>query len=137
MTFGKNDIAYSLSKAIKPLMATSLAICYLIGSGNLEVFHKIFHEHESTELHTPEIENDLCHVSVYHQDRSDGCDHRTHLVKNSKCSLAHAYVQNLHVLLRNTVSLTPTIFRLPLGNSDHALIETPIIFSSGRAPPAI
>lgn len=137
MIFGKRNIVNTLLDAIKASAACALAIFYLIGSANVEVFHKIFHEHESPELHTAEIENDPCHVSVYHQERSEGCDHRTHLVKKSKCSLADSYAQNPQVLVRNTVSLARPVFHLDLGNSDHVLIEVLSTMSSGRAPPAI
>lgn len=41
------------------------------------------------ELHSPEVEADLCHQTIYHQDYTRHCSHQSHLNSESKGDYHH------------------------------------------------
>jgi len=66
-----------------------LAAAYIIGNSPGEALHKLFHNQE-TVVHTVDQEKDSCHRTIYHQEKEDGCEHKSHLSKVDKCNLCHA-----------------------------------------------
>ena len=71
----------------------AFAILLLLGfyaAGNIEVdaIHQLFHASDSV-AHTPEVEKEACHRTIYHHEQLNGCAHDTHVTKVEQCSLCH------------------------------------------------
>jgi hypothetical protein len=87
----------SLKKILKTYLTNSaklfavviLATAYIIGNSPGEALHKLFHNQE-TVVHTVDQEKDSCHRTIYHQEKEDGCKHKSHISKVDKCTLCHA-----------------------------------------------
>lgn len=73
----------------KILAAVLLAAAYIIGNSPGEALHKLFHNQE-TVVHTVDQEKDSCHRTIFHQEKEDGCKHKSHISKVEKCTLCHA-----------------------------------------------
>jgi hypothetical protein len=82
----KNYIANSA----KILAVVLLAAAYIIGNSPDEALHKLFHNQEAVVVHTIDQEKNSCHRSIYHQEKEDGCQHKSHISKVDACSLCHA-----------------------------------------------
>lgn len=108
-----------------------------IFSSQINSVHLLFHEdHEEEQIHSPSVEKDLCHRSIYHQDK-EACDHKAHLVKQEKCELCHIHFITDHFYsfaLSNRVKWHFNFDNLFLKTSlDHFHLD---LFLS-RAPPII
>ncbi len=71
-----------------PLSAVFLLLLYFAGNVQFETFHDVVHSLEQS-LHTPEQEEDPCHRAIYHEVKSEGCDHETHFTAVEQCPLCH------------------------------------------------
>jgi hypothetical protein len=78
-----------LTNSAKVLAVVLLATAYIIGNSPGEALHKLFHNQE-TVVHTVDQEKDSCHRTIYHQEKEDGCKHKSHISKVDKCTLCHA-----------------------------------------------
>ncbi len=67
-----------------------LAAAYIIGNSPGETLHKLFHNQEVIVVHTVDQEKDSCHRAIFHQQKEDGCKHKSHISKIEKCNLCHA-----------------------------------------------
>jgi hypothetical protein len=74
----------------KGLAVVLLAAVYIIGNSPGEALHKLFHNQELTVVHTVDQEKDSCHRTIYHQEKEQGCKHKSHISKVDKCNLCHA-----------------------------------------------
>jgi len=112
-----------------------LLFLYVVASSNVESLHSLFHEDEATVLHTTQTESDPCHVRLYHQDRSGGCGHDSHLVNEVKCSLCDARLHAVQ-LVENCAIALPLTFCIASSHDSFELRIEGINFQSpGRAPP--
>ncbi|MBL7870650.1 MAG: hypothetical protein JNM78_03490 [Cyclobacteriaceae bacterium] len=87
-SFNKIEKTYIRNTA-KILAVVLLAAAYISGNSPGEAFHKFFHNQE-TLVHTVDQEKDSCHRTIYHQEKEDGCKHKTHISKVEQCTLCHA-----------------------------------------------
>lgn len=78
-----------LRNSAKVLAVVLLAAAYIIGNSPGEALHELFHPQE-TVVHTVDQEKDSCHRTIYHQEKEDGCEHKSHISKVDKCTLCHA-----------------------------------------------
>ena len=75
------------------LAAAILLFLYIAGNVQLESFHQLFHSfHEIT--HSAQEEQDPCHRAIYHESKSEGCDHETHFTAVKNCPLCHVVPLN-------------------------------------------
>ncbi len=88
-SFNKTIKTY-LRNSAKVLAVVLLAAAYVIGNSPGEALHKLFHPQEVTVVHTVDQEKDSCHRTIYHQEKEDGCKHKSHVSKVEKCNLCHA-----------------------------------------------
>ena len=65
--------------------AVSLLAVYAASSLRLDSIHQLFHAENITELHSVEKEGDPCHKNIYHQQKASGCEHKSHIIQNTKC----------------------------------------------------
>lgn len=112
-----------------------LLFVYLLGSNHIESFHSLFHEHHYSQFHADKNESDPCHISLFHQVQSGGCDHSAHFTEEDKCSLCDSQVNNSHILISNVVSLPPLFSEVAYIGSLPKCITGILIYASGRAPP--
>ncbi len=91
---GKNRSKIVVAIARGCGLALLLAV-YVLGSSNIYV-HGFLSHHPLPDQHAAEVENDPCHISLYHQERDGGCEHDTHLVAIEKCAFCHLAFQSLH-----------------------------------------
>jgi hypothetical protein len=88
--------------AFKRCFAILLLAFYIIGNTQIEAIHGFFHSHGSSITHSSEQENDPCHRTIYHDDKSYGCEHRSHLTRVEKCVLCHIIVSNDTVVVSDS-----------------------------------
>jgi len=86
----KKIVKTYLGNSAKVLAVVVLAVAYIIGNSPDEALHKLFHNQEVTVVHTIDQEKDSCHRTIYHQEKEDGCKHKSHISKVDKCNLCHA-----------------------------------------------
>ena len=90
----------------KNWLAAPVLLFYL-ASFQVEIIHTFIHANDNTfVLHTPEEEKDLCHRSLFHNEK-DACNHESHFIKNLNCQVCHACLKTTH--LPGKV-FTPTVF---------------------------
>jgi len=85
MSFWKVLSEKSVSKSLKTLSAILLLFFYLVGATQIELLHRFFYAHDTTFIHSVEQEKDLCHRTIYHIEKKDGCEHNSHLIRVEKC----------------------------------------------------
>jgi ferredoxin len=74
-------------KLFRQICWVLLLALYAAASLKVDSFHELFHAQEIKELHSAEQESNPCHKSVYHQQTENGCEHKSHITENTKCSL--------------------------------------------------
>jgi hypothetical protein len=108
---------------------------YFLGSVEVETLHTISHQEENAEIHSAENEENPCHISIYHKDIQDGCDHPTHVTKNTKCSFCDTQLHTTHLAIEGGASSTfisyPIHWAAESSNSSDSFIS----YIQGRAPP--
>ena len=72
--------------ALGSFVTLALLLLYSVSSLRIDSVHQLFHAENVTELHSAEKENDPCHKNIYHQQKESGCEHKSHITENSKCS---------------------------------------------------
>ena len=76
------------TQRVKTFAAGLLLLLYIGGNVQVESFHQFFHSLEKA-IHSSDAENDPCHRAIYHEAKTDGCDHKTHVTAIKKCPLCH------------------------------------------------
>ncbi len=89
-------------------MAALMLAVYATGAIGVDFFHHSLHDHAGQVVHTEEAETDPCHLSIYHQDREDGCEHKAHITKADKCKYSHVVFQSNQLLLTQPIIATPS-----------------------------
>jgi len=119
------------------LIALLLQLIFL-GPQLLHVLHQvaIHHQHEVVEC-TLENELNLCHLKLFHNNDIDGCDHKSHIIKEgAQCHLCavlskvnHQKYQLPPVLVshKETISYFPYYHCLLTPGFDYII--------TGRGPP--
>lgn len=129
----------AIAKFVRPIAVTLGMACflflYLIGSVPVESFHSLLHRSENHELHQGQQESDPCHLRVFHAISSEGCDHKVHLTKESKCPVSMVQLLSSHLVGEESVFLSthsPSTFFTSIGSG---LAGLPLSNIQGRAPP--
>jgi hypothetical protein len=120
----------------KLYLVAALIILYAAASLRIDSLHQYFHGDEIANLHSPEQEINPCHKSIYHQQRDNGCDHRSHVSTSSKCPVCECKVATDDWIVEPPLSPLPSQFSLgpPAGADDAPTAFNPLLF--GRAPPS-
>lgn len=117
-----------------PLLLLFFAV---FGVSEITSVHNLLHKKESAELHTALNENDPCHVSIYHYERSQGCDHDAHFIDENKCPLCDLRVPNIH-FVENTLDAAAVVnYSVFIPNSFEPSVEGILFQFDGRAPPVL
>jgi hypothetical protein len=127
-------IGYKLLRACSVLV---LLFLYILGSVEIESLHSFSHEQEFSQLHSSENEADPCHISVYHEQRSQGCDHPTHVAKADKCSLCDSQLHNAHIFLSVHFDIDSFSTLDPSVKEEPRSVEGFFSCLPGRAPPVL
>lgn len=67
----------------KTFSAAFLLVLYLASTVGVEWLHEKIHDSVEAELHSPEAEQNSCHLALYHQ--AADCGHDQHITKADKC----------------------------------------------------
>lgn len=131
----RNKTIHIVARASRVCLALIVAIAYLLGSVSFEALHKLIAGHSQTIAHTQEQEQDPCHITLFHQERTGGCEHTTHIVEIDNCTLCD---HSLPALL----ALLPEVLSTPTQYTNHTVTEVlstskeaVTLYTSGRAPP--
>lgn len=114
-----------------------LLSAYLASTIELKGLHSFFHEHEQQALHSAAHEKDSCHRTIYHQEKSSGCHHKSHLTEYKKCAFCHYTFhpdQLLNKPRHNTAHQLPQLRKADISFLGFAC-HPPLLKS--RAPPAM
>jgi hypothetical protein len=131
------DKRIAMYKGIKPFVVILLLLLYILGTVEIDTFHSALHANDNTVLHSAQNEKDFCHRTIYHQDKKNGCEHKTHFTDLKLCPLCQVTSHSDHFFFVRNHNENPIV------NSNYleaVLIdfETEIAcFKSPRAPPVI
>jgi len=102
MFFRKAKASNGFLQRIKTFSVTLLLLLYVAGNVQVETFHAFFHSLEKA-AHSSEQERDPCHRAIYHDSKTEGCDHKTHLTAVKKCPLCHIVpLKGQHIAASNS-----------------------------------
>ena len=87
----KNNIIADGAKAFSVIL---LLISYTVENTRIEGIHQLFHSHDDSVAHSAQQEKKPCHRSIYHYENRDGCEHKSHLITDTKCNLCHLLLHN-------------------------------------------
>ena len=126
-----------IQDSLRAFLAVFLLISYTVGNIQIEGIHELFHTQNNIVNHSVEQENDSCHRAIYHQERKDGCEHKSHLTKVGKCSLCHLLFHSDHLafsdssceFIQSGFTVTKEFISVQLAGIDNNL--------PSRAPPCI
>ncbi|MBA4056335.1 MAG: hypothetical protein C0490_16590 [Marivirga sp.] len=121
---------------VKAFSVILLITVYFLTTSRIDSVHRFF-GHEDSTLHTPEQEQAPCHIAIYHQERSGGCEHKTHFSENDRCSLCDSQVHNTHIFLTVEVSISHFFSISDFRSTQDCLSKGFLTYSSSRAPPAL
>lgn len=124
-------------KWTKTCLAISFVLLYIVGSVNVELIHKLKHAHHQNVSHTIKDESDACHVSIYHQGKQGGCEHKQHLVKNTKCSLCDSQLHKPHLLSNLRIVVEHVSFSCNLSLTTSNTVNGFFCYTQDRAPPVL
>jgi hypothetical protein len=75
-----------------------MLLLYCLQFFSTEFLHDLLHQHPEAEVvHSTNLEKDPCHLSIYHPEKGDGCEHKSHITKKIKCSFTHPSVVSKHL----------------------------------------
>lgn len=82
----------------KAYLVFCLLLVYCFQCVSVEFLHELVHHHHETETaHTQELENDLCHRTIYHGEKNESCGHKSHLTKSTTCSFTDPCIISKHL----------------------------------------
>jgi hypothetical protein len=119
---------------VKTFAVGLLLLLYIGGNVQVESFHQFFHSLEKA-IHSSDAENDPCHRAIYHEAKTDGCDHKTHVTAIKKCPLCHVVPINEQLVDATYVfeSFAPSLVFVEQAFS--FLISDTLTHLPARAPP--
>lgn len=132
--FRNKTIAFFTNQVKSGLVFTTMLV-YLMGSISFESLHKLFMDHAHAKAHTPQQEENPCHIALFHQERAGGCEHPTHFIEIDNCTLCDHSLPVLAALLSESVAVSFDTFQ------SYSLALTPLtkagitLYVAGRAPP--
>lgn len=125
-----------IERSFKATFALLFLLSYLIGNTQFEL-HRFNHADENALLHSANQEKDPCHLTLYHHATKNGCEHKTHISENHKCTLCDLSSHSHQVIISFRAE---TLFRFfddyPISNLDAKLIDSDTNLPS-RAPPSL
>jgi len=134
----KSKIALNgIWQTVKGWVVVSLLCLHIIGSYNIEYFHKLFFEHEVTELHEVNNESDPCHITLYHPIDNGGCNHESHFVIEDKCPLCDLHFHSNAIATVSTITIPLAFSIVPEPNSTLISITGINYQITGRSPPFV
>jgi NAD-dependent dihydropyrimidine dehydrogenase PreA subunit len=116
-----------------------LLLGYFLNVVSFETFHQVVHNHDHSEIHTTEAEEDACHRAIFHGDVSHKCEHKSHVTKNeTECHLCKVLTSrssefasnNRPILSLSSSASTRQIIFCPNVVLEHFFLQTPL-----RGPP--
>jgi hypothetical protein len=127
----------NIVKALRQTCWVLLLALYAAAALKVDSIHELVHAREFAELHSVEQENNPCHKSVYHQEAEKGCEHKSHITENTKCTLCE-YNSSADELLTDSSTNseeTPTT-SLPILPSE-GFQSSSVLVHADRGPPTI
>jgi hypothetical protein len=80
---GRRSVAKTNTKtALRNLGAAVLLFCYLAGNASFGILHQFLHPRQTTVLHSPAQEKDVCHRAIYHFGKDP--KHNSHFAVSEK-----------------------------------------------------
>lgn len=132
----KSKIALNrIWRTVKGWAVVSLLFLHIIGSSNIEYFHKLLFEHKVTALHKVNNESDPCHITLYHPIDNGGCNHESHFVIEDKCPLCDLQFHSNIIVTACAIKLPAAFKIVPEPNSTLLSITGINNQSTGRSPP--
>ena len=74
-----------------------MVMLYLVGSLQIDSFHRLIHKHQREVIHTPEVESNGCHIALFHNQGKGSCAHPTHFSEDKKCPWCFASFQTSYL----------------------------------------
>jgi hypothetical protein len=125
-------------RGLKPVLSILLLTFYITGNAHFESLHQLLHHHRGLAVsHTASEEKDPCHRSIYHDDATNGCGHKSHIIVSHKCDLCDSIFHHDQIA---------GFLDLPIASDDPAIVDsslpartasTPSLILPSRAPPVI
>jgi hypothetical protein len=117
------------------LLTLVLLLVYAASSLRLDSIHQLLHAEDITELHSAEKESDPCHKNIYHQQKETGCEHKSHITENTKCSFCE-HNGGFKEILTDRIEVSVS-FQTPISDLfNHEEILSPYLHpGAGRSPP--
>ena len=112
-----------------------MLLLYLAGTIGVEWLHEKIHDSVEAELHSPEAEQNSCHLALYHQ--AADCGHDQHITQADDCD--HCQILNHQVHdLENVVSSFISIDEETHNTVYHGtVVHTVEVYQQLRGPPAV
>jgi hypothetical protein len=120
----------------KLYLVAALIILYAAASLRIDSIHQIFHADEIANLHSPEQEVNPCHKSIYHQQRENGCEHRSHVSAITKCPACECKIATDEWVVEPQVGSLLFQFSFEQSTISDDVPIVPHPFRFGRAPPS-
>lgn len=124
-----------LKRRAKQIFTLLFLVLYLAGTSQLEFVHSFAHDHEESVSHSDEQEKNPCHRLIYHNDKKESCDHRSHVMASDKCQMCDAIYHGDQNLLSDIAFPVPDLYEEQFALYKINLDSYWAVISSSRAPP--
>lgn len=111
---------------------------FALGQFQQSIRHQLKHSHEQGEHHSPKLEADACHVSIFHAGAANACDHPVHMSQDrQECDWCDSFLYSFWSLLE--VSFND----IPVAIAEQAFYSVPFVQpiswerTRNRAPPMV
>ena len=131
---GKGILTKEVKRSIGKVLTLFLLGLYIVGTSHLEVLHSFTH-HDYFVTHSAEEEKDPCHLSIYHPETAQGCDHDAHLTVSDKCQVCDLVYHSDPTVLPNVSFATHEFLSVHFDAYVVNLGGYCAVISSSRAPP--
>jgi hypothetical protein len=122
---------------LRAAYAIFLFLCYAQGIAHLDVLKPIFHSHEATVLHSSEQEEDVCHRTIYHNDKTVVCGHQSHIIASEKCKLCDFLFHSDQLTISASSTESVETESAVAHNFTSVLVTNPTHRLPARAPPFV
>lgn len=126
-----------LFKSIQAVCALGILVIYVLGNISAGDFHHIWHAAEAPVEHSPEQEEDLCHLALFHHAAPQHCDHEFHVRDKTTCTLCDVILHNEQIIESSEVLVSPIVRAVLNEPLLHLEITAVSLTVSGRGPPAV
>lgn len=83
----------------RSVIAVWLLVIYAAGTISVDLLHHVVHDDTHSESHSEVAEQDPCHTTLFHNNKTTGCDHKTHVTAPPKCKYSHVVFKSLQVIV--------------------------------------